>query len=134
MSTVQDEADNGHAELSEDEKNEQDGNNVIGEDNDEIASFGELQEPGKREVEEESVIRNGAAIEDRSGRTAETPEEGSEHSEPPSHRALDRPSSADGSLSIPDDTPSIQVHTRQGTFSCYGTHSTHIGFFSIFSS
>lgn len=118
MSSVQDEAENGHAELIDDEKNEEAGNNegIEPEDN-ETASFGPLQEPGELEDEEENFTRNGAG-----GNFARAQEADSEIPDLPSHQALERPSSADGSLSIPDDTPSIQVHTWPETFRCYVAH------------
>ena len=133
MSSAQDEADNGHADLTEDEKDEEEGKNEnVEEDNDEIASFGELQEPGEHEDEEESLIRNGATLRNSGSQVIDTREEGSENSDLPSRPALERPSSADGSLSIPDDTPSIQVCKQRNTFDV--TLFTSLGFSSIFSS
>ena len=110
MSSVQDEADNGHAELTVDEKNEGDGNNEdIEQENDEIASFGPLQESGEQEDEEEDLKPNDTTLHGVGRDLAGAQEVNSEIPDLPSHRALERPSSADGSLSIPDDTPSIQV-------------------------
>ena len=119
MSSVQGEADNGHAQSS-DEKNEQEENNAnIDYDNDEIASFGTLEEPRERE-DEESLTPNGATFDDSGSHIPEVRDGDSEHSR--SHRALERPSSADGSLSIPDDTSSVQVHTQWDMFRCYFAH------------
>ncbi len=112
MSSVQDEANNGHAQMTGDEGNEEEeanNENVVSE-NDEIASFGTLEEPDELE-QEESLIPNGATLDDSVNENREIRGEGSEGSQLPSRRALERPSSADGSLSIPDDTPSIQVLT-----------------------
>ena len=132
MSSVQDEADKGHAELTEDEENEEEEIKNVEKDNDEIASFGELQEPGERKDEEESLTRNGATLHSSGSQILATRKEDSENSDLPSHRALGRPSSADGSLSIPDDTPSLQVYTQQDTLDV--TLLTSPGLFSIFSS
>ena len=112
MSSVHDEADNGHQQLAEDEKNEEEGKAETAEhENDDIVSFGTLEEPGEREDEDGSLIRNDATLRSSESQIPEPVEEESENSDLPSRRALERPSSADGSLSIPDDTPSIQVLT-----------------------
>jgi len=132
MSSVQEEADSGHVKLTDDEKSEEEKTNTnIEQDNDEIASFGTLEEPGDHEHEGESLTPNGAFLLDPGSQILETRGEESENSDLPSHRALERPSSADGSLSIPDDTPSIQVHPRHQTL--YITLLTSLGFFSVLS-
>ena len=108
MSSVQDEAENGHAKLSVDEENEEEGNDEsAGHENDDVASFGTLEEPIDRE-NEESSIRNGKDLHGLNSQQVKTQDQEPENSDLP-NRAPERPSSADGSLSIPDDTPSIQV-------------------------
>lgn len=127
MSSVQDEANSGHVQLTDDEKSEGEEDNAnIEQDNDEIASFGTLEEPGNHEHEGESLTPNGAFLLDSGSHIPETRGEESENSDLPSHRVLERPSSADESLSIPDDTPSIQVHTRHQTLRFHVTYLSRV--------
>lgn len=114
MSTVQDEAEVGRVQSTNDEESEADG----GPENDENRPVGgipirTLQRPYKEEKgeeeEQEDTSLNAAGTSFRSYERHDLDMQGD--SSLASSPALGRPSSADGSLSIPDDTPSIQVAT-----------------------
>lgn len=109
MSTVQDEAEVGRVQSTSDERIEAD----RGLENDESRSVGEfpvqtLERPDEEEEEEKKDKRlnaAGSSLRRYARHDRDTQEDSSLASSP----VLGRPSSADGSLSIPDDTPSIQV-------------------------
>lgn len=108
MSTVQDEAEVGRVQSASDEGSEAD----RGPENDENGPLGgfpvrTLERPYEEEEDTTSLIATRTSLRSYERHDLDMQEDSSLASSP----ALGRPSSADGSLSIPDDTPSIQVAT-----------------------
>lgn len=107
MSTVQHEAEVGRVQSGSDEGSEAD----RGPENHENAPLGgfpvrTLERPYEAE-EDTSLLATGTSLRSYERHDLDMQEDSSLASSP----ALGRPSSADGSFSIPDDTPSIQVAT-----------------------
>lgn len=111
MSAVHDEAENGHARSSNNGENETERQNRDDESGlPDGPTIPALKESVKGESRRDS-------FEDRSSRSyLENGLENKSVSGSGSTPVLGRPSSADGSLSIPDDTPSIQVESLSGFY------------------
>lgn len=108
MSTVQDEAEAGRVQVTSEEGREAD----RGHENDEDRLVGGLpvrtvETPYEEEEEDKSLNAASTSLQSYERHDLDM----QEHSSLASSPALGRPSSADGSLSIPDDMPSIQVGT-----------------------
>lgn len=131
MSTVQDEAEVGRVQSTNDEESEAD----RGPENDENRTVGGNpvrtlrrpyeEEKGEEEEEDKSLNAAGTSFRSHERHDLDMQEDSSLASSP----ALGRPSSADGSLSIPDDTPSIQDSkasspSRRARLSSYGRSPT----------
>lgn len=129
MSTVQDEAEVGRVLSTNEEESEAD----RGPENDENRAVGgfpvrtlERHYEEEEEEQDKSLNATGTSLRSYERHDRDMQEDSSSASSP----ALGRPSSADGSLSIPDDTPSIQV----ATFAHLPSISLiEVGFQSIFS-
>ncbi len=105
MSTVQDEAEIGPAKST----NDQAEGELGGDGN---ATTVGAPEKSDEEEDENSVIATSTTFRGYQGQNLDPQDDSNLASVP----TLERPSSADGSLSIPDDTPSVQVgHRRPGS-------------------
>ena len=119
MSAAKDEAGNGQSGLESEE--EDTGEKPLVEDESDLAQEDELPIPRLGQPngaeEEDSLALDLDGFRDDRGRVQgfESPDSGSIQAPGP---GPGRPSSADGSLSIPDDTPSVQVRASSCVYSC----------------